>query len=184
MLAHEIKHRANNLFGVVQAISAQTARNATTVAGHQAVFTERLMALARAQQLVSEHLDQPPDLQGFLLHVLEPFGADRFLIEGPTILVPLYLGTSCALLLHELGTNATKYGSLSVPDGMVEIKWTTEANRVHLEWREFNGPPVTAPVRTGFGSRLLKTAFPAEYGSASVAFMPDGVRCAINFALL
>jgi two-component sensor histidine kinase len=184
LLGHEIRHRANNLLGVVQAISAQTARTATSVANHQALFSKRLQALARAQQLLSEHLDAPPDLRAFLLSVIEPFGASRFQIEGPTITVPLYLGPSCALLLHELSTNATKYGALSVPEGTVSIRWQTENNRVRLEWRELNGPPVAPPTRTGFGSRLLRTAFPAEYGDAAIAFEPDGVRCTLQFALL
>ena len=184
LLAHEIEHRTNNLFGMVRAISEQTARNATTVADHQARFDARIDALARAQQLVSERLGSPPDLRALLTQVLEPFGPDRFLIEGPNVSVPLYLGTSCALLLHELSTNATKYGSLSVPRGMVAIRWEAEQNRVRLEWRELNGPPVAAPVRRGFGSRLLKTAFPAECGDASIAFDPDGVRCTVQFALI
>ncbi len=84
------------------------------------------MALARAQQLVSEDLRTPPDLRAFLSHVLEPFGIDRFRFEGPPTSVPHYLGTSCALLLHELGTNATKYGALSVPEGRVGLIWATE----------------------------------------------------------
>jgi len=182
LLAHEIKHRANNLFGVVQAISAQTARNATSVADHQTAFMARLTALARAQQVVSEDLDGPPDLRAFLLHVLEPFEAARFVIDGPAVAVPRYLGTSCALLLHELCTNATKYGALSVADGVVSITWGMAGNRVRLIWRELHGPPVVAPTRTGFGTRLLKTAFPAEYGEAVITFEPDGVRCTIEYA--
>jgi two-component sensor histidine kinase len=184
LLAHELKHRTNNLFGVVQAISAQTARNAASVEDHQASFTARLMTLARAQQLVSENLGSPPDLRAFLTHVIEPFGTDRFRIEGPAISVPRYLGISCALLLHELSTNATKYGALSVPDGRIAITWRTEADRVRLDWRELDGPPVATPARAGFGSRLLKTAFPSEYGTAEIAFDPGGVRCTVFFALL
>jgi two-component sensor histidine kinase len=183
LLAHEIKHRANNLFGVVQAISAQTARNATSVAHHQSIFMARLTALARAQQLVSEDLASSPELRAFLMHVLEPFEGGRFTLDGPPVSVPLYLGTSCALLLHELCTNATKYGALSVPDGLVSIIWAVEMEHVRLTWKERNGPPVTPPARTGFGTRLLKTAFPAEYGQATVAFEPDGVRCTIEYVL-
>ena len=114
LLAHELKHRANNQFGVVQAIAAQTARNASTVADYQTLFTARLNALARAQQLASENPDSPADLKKFLHFVLEPFGTDRILIDGPNTLLPSYLGSGCALLFHELGTNATKYGALSV----------------------------------------------------------------------
>jgi two-component sensor histidine kinase len=184
LLAHEIKHRANNLFGVVQAISAQTARNATFVADHQSIFMARLTALARARQLVSEDIASSPDLRAFLTHVLEPFEGGRFVLDGPPVPVPLYLGTSCALLLHELCTNATKYGALSVPDGLVSIIWAVEMKYVRLTWKERNGPPVEPPVRTGFGTRLLKTAFPAEYGQATVAFDPDCVRCIIEYALI
>lgn len=148
------------------------------------MFTARLTALARAQQLVDENPDSPLDLLELLQYAIEPFGAERFLIEGPKVSVPHYLGSSCALLFHELGTNATKYGALSVPNGTVAINWKTEKNRVLLDWRELGGPPVVMPARAGFGSRLLKTAFPAEFGTATIVFDPDGVRCTVDFTHL
>jgi two-component sensor histidine kinase len=115
--------------------------------------------------------------------VVEPFGGDRFLIDGPSISVPPYLGTCCVLLFHELATNATKHGALSVPNGTVHVGWKVQENRVQLNWKERNGPLVAMPERTGFGSRLLKTAFPPEYGEASISFNPDGVDCRISFSL-
>lgn len=184
LLAHEMQHRANNLFGMVRAISVQTARNAASVADFQTLFTARLAALARAQQLVTENRQSPPDLKEFLRYLLEPFGADRFLIDGPKTSVPPYLGTCCALLFHELATNATKYGALSVPGGMVVINWEMERTLIRLNWREIKGPAVVAPVRVGFGSRLLKTAFPPQYGDAAIIFNPDGVHCTVNIALV
>ena len=123
LLTHEMKHRANNLLGVVQAISAQTARNAASVTDHQAVFAARVVALGRAQRLVSENPGLPPDLRLFLINVIEPFGAARFHLDGPDVCVPSHLATPFALLLHELSTNATKYGALSVPEGTVAISW-------------------------------------------------------------
>jgi two-component sensor histidine kinase len=184
LLAHELRHRAANLLGVVQAISAQTARNASTVEEHQMRFSSRLAALSRAQRLVAENPESPPGLREVLFLAIEPVGIARFLLEGPAIPAPAFLETSCALLMHELSTNALKYGALSVPDGRVTIRWETKGNAVRLDWREFEGPPVIAPTRAGFGSRLLETAFPSEYGGATIAFNPDGVHCTVRFALL
>ena len=118
LLAHEMKHRSSNLLGMVQAISAQTARNASTFAEYQCLFTSRLAALAQAQQLFVENSGSPPDLRQFLKSIIEPFDAARFQIDGPDVTVPPYLGT-CLPSSHELATNATKYGALSSPDGIV-----------------------------------------------------------------
>ena len=183
LLAHEMKHRSSNLLGMVQAISAQTARNASSFAEYQCLFTSRLAALAQAQQLFAENPGSPPDLRQFLQSIIEPFDAARFQIVGPDVTVPPYLGTCCALLFHELATNATKYGALSSPDGVVIIKWDTQKSRVRLEWQERNGPPVVAPTRAGFGSRLLKTAFPPQYGEAAILFNANGVCCTVSFVL-
>jgi len=184
LLSHEMNHRVANLLGMVQAISAQTAKSAVTVAGHQALFTERLTALAQAQEFSRDQSVPPPDLREFLKRILAPFGAERFEVDGPALSVPTYLATSFALLLHELATNATKHGALSVPEGIVLISWQIQNNRVNLEWRERHGPTVNKPVRSGFGSRLLKTAFPPEYGEAEISFNPEGIDCTIRFALI
>jgi len=184
LLAHEMTHRVGNLFGVVQAISAQSARHAATVADYQTQFTGRLMALARTQRLIAHSTTAATDLKSFIGEIIEPFGPPRFAVDGPHVVVPRYMGTSCALLLHELCTNALKYGSLSVPEGVVDLSWRVQDHRVYLHWRERHGPHVAAPQRTGFGSRLLKTAFPAEHGSADLRFEPDGVQCDVEFALL
>jgi two-component sensor histidine kinase len=183
LLAHETRHRALNMLGIVQAIATQTARNASTVADFESSFAMRLGALARVQHLISDNPDVPPNLGELLHRVIQPFGTDRFLIEGPAVLIAPHLASSCALLFHELGTNATKYGALSVPEGQVALTWVREVNVVRLNWREFNGPPVSAPSRSGFGERLLRTAFPPTYGHAEIAYHPAGVRCAIEFVL-
>ena len=177
LLANELKHRGANLLTVVQAISAQSARNAKTVPEYQSAFEARLSALARAQHVVSQTPDSPPALKALVLHVIEPFGADRFAIQGPDHVLPREVAMPLALLLHELGTNATKYGALSVADGSVSVLWEAEPGRVRLEWRESGGPKVSKPARAGFGSRLLKQAFAAEHGSASIDYHPDGLRC-------
>jgi two-component sensor histidine kinase len=181
LLAHEMKHRAGNLIGVIQAIARQTARNTTTVADFQSQFEERLLALARAQDFAAADSREPPDLKTFLTAALEPFGRDRFTLSGPPAALQPSLASSFALLLHELGTNAMKYGALSAAEGQVAISWGVQNGRVNLEWHESGGPAVAAPTRSGFGSKLLKLAFPPETGQASILYDPAGVRCAISF---
>lgn len=181
ILAHEMRHRVGNVLGLVQAISRQTARGVRTVEEHQTLFGARLMALGQAQALVAKNPEFPPDLEELLDRVLEPFGKDRFTLLGPRIGVRHDLGTSLALLIHELGINAMKHGALSVPEGRVAISWTSAINQVQLEWRESDGPPVAAPSRNGFGSRLLKTTFAPEQGEVSTEFKPGGLRCVVRF---
>jgi two-component sensor histidine kinase len=181
LLLHETKHRAGNLLGVVQAIARQTARNASSLADFQARFDERLLALARAQDFAGGNFDDAPNLETFLIAALEPFGRERFTLAGPAAALPPGLASSFALLLHELGTNAMKYGALSTAGGQVAIGWSVQNGRVNLEWRETGGPPVSIPTRTGFGSTLLKLAFPPETGQAAIVYDPTGVSCAVSF---
>ena len=181
LLAHEMKHRAGNLIGVIQAIARQTARNSSTVADFQSQFEERLMALARAQKFAGADSEDAPDLESFITAALEPFGSDRFMLSGPPAALQPSLASSFALLLHELGTNAMKYGALSTESGQVAISWSLQNGRINLQWDESGGPPVVPPSRSGFGSKLLKLAFPPETGQASIVYEPAGVRCAITF---
>lgn len=183
ILAHEVKHRANNLLGVIQGVSAQTARNAKSVKEYHASLEGRVSALAAAQHLLASDGPSAGGLQCLLAHIVEPFGADRFVLEGPVVPVPDELGTSFALLLHELSTNAMKYGALSVSDGKVNIRWERAGEDLRLTWREQGGPPVTAPARTGFGTRLLNSLFTPPHGQAALEFLPDGVECCVRLKL-
>jgi two-component sensor histidine kinase len=181
LLLHEMKHRAGNLLGVIQAIARQTVRNASSLDDFQMRFEERLLALSRAQDFASGQPGDAPNLRTFLAAALEPFGRDRFTFAGPAAAFSPALASSFALLLHELGTNAMKYGSLSTTEGRVTINWSVQNGRIDLEWRETGGPPVAVPTRSGFGSKLLKLAFPPETGEASILYEPAGVSCAVSF---
>lgn len=179
VLAHEMKHRIGNTLAVVQALVRQTRRSAHSLEEFDAVFTERIAALARAQDVVSGNPNLPTELRQLLAGVLRPFGTERFSLSGPTAGISADTAMSLALLVHELATNALKYGALSVPAGRVELSWRLGEGRIDLGWQERDGPPVTVPERAGFGSKLLKTAFAADMGETTILYEPDGVRCAI-----
>lgn len=183
ILAHEMQHRVRNVIGVVMGISRQTARAAGTIEEYRDKFEARIVALGRAQDLVSATREGVIGLTPLLGKLLEPFGLARFHIAGPDVFLAQEFGSSIALLVHELATNALKYGALSVAGGSVDFRWAIDDDRVVIEWQEKSGPAVDAPERAGFGTRLMSTAFPPELGKAHVEFSPQGVKCTIELAL-
>lgn len=122
--------------------------------------------------------------------MLEPFGvadghAERFTIEGDNIRLSPKAALALGIAIHELATNAVKYGAFSNKAGTISIAWTLEhepdGRRLCLHWRETNGPPVTPPSRKGFGSRVLEQGLPHELdGKVDLAYPPDGVVCTID----
>jgi two-component sensor histidine kinase len=180
ILAREMRHRVANVITLVQSISRLTARGTDTKA-YQALFEARLQALAKAQELAAATPDLPVDLSQLLTRVLEPFDLSRFDLNGGAASLPNGGGLMAALLFHELGTNSMKYGSLSAPDGRVSIEWQNDGRDIRLEWRERGGPAVTAPARTGFGSRLAQSIFPPGGGEVSMSYEAAGLRCTVRF---
>jgi two-component sensor histidine kinase len=182
--AREMQHRVQNALTLVQAIARQTFRTSDNLAGAQEVFSARLAALGRAQALIDEGVDENVTVATLIKTALNPFDTGQFALSGPTLFLPKDVGVSFALLLHELATNAIKYGALSSAAGRVEVTWQTETSeRGCLIWKEQSGPAVIQPSRIGFGSKLLRAAFPEGRGDASIAFEPDGVRCTISFPI-
>lgn len=185
-VASEMKHRVQNSLALVQAIVRQTLRNSTDVAEAQKLLSERLAALARAHDLIEDHLTgKDIGVENLVCRALEPFDMQQFAITGSSsLIVPQDYALSLMLLIHELATNAVKYGALSNSAGRVEISWVEEPakHKVVLNWKERFGPPVDHPSRVGFGSRLLRAAFAREGADASIRFEPDGVRCTVAFS--
>lgn len=181
VVSHEMRHRVGNILAVIQAIARQTRRGAATLDEFGDVFQDRLSALARAQDVIQEHPNLPTDLRQLISRVIQPFGAHRFTIGGPETGVDAVVASSLALLVHEMGTNAMKYGALSNETGTVSFRWMHDVGRVVLTWIEAGGPPVVVPESSGFGSKLLQTAFPADTGDAQIEYAPQGVRCTISF---
>jgi two-component sensor histidine kinase len=177
--AREMSHRLKNAMAIVQAIASQTFKGDNP---EVAKFEGRVRALASAHNLLNEHIKQPVAFVREVVETaIEPFhdGTDRFRIEGETIPLPDQQVVSLSLALHELATNAVKYGALGDSRGWVSIKWTCTDGCFELDWKEHDGPAVVAPLSKGFGSRLLARAAMG----ASLAFEPDGLRCVIRARL-
>jgi two-component sensor histidine kinase len=186
-VASEMKHRVQNNLTLVQAIVRQTFRNSDNLAQAQKLLTARLAALARAHDLMEDFTDQDIQLEKLIRTALEPFDLQQFVLAGPpSVIVPEDFVLPLLLLIHELATNAAKYGALSNSAGRVEISWAEEPanHKVSLNWKERHGPPVGQPSRVGFGSRLLRAAFAQQGADASIAYEADGVRCAVAFSTI
>ncbi|HTH99365.1 MAG TPA: HWE histidine kinase domain-containing protein [Acidisoma sp.] len=183
LLAQEMRHRVRNLMGLVIAISHQTGRQARGLDDFLEQFGGRMEALSAALALEPEAATdtQAMDLDGLIARVLAPFGHDRCSLAGPVLPVAPPAASALALVLHELATNAVKYGALSVPEGRVEIGWRLTESRTEIEWREIGGPPVSEPSSRGFGSRLIQSAFARSQGEARIVYASSGVQCLIRF---
>jgi two-component sensor histidine kinase len=191
LLVDELTHRVKNVLAVVQAIAGSTLRAQTDKHAY-AGFEARLAALARAQGLLTETNWRDIEVADLVKRVvLEPFAADtqRFHVEGPPLRFPARLTLPFALSLHELSTNAAKYGALSTESGRVNIDWgwlngDGAARQFYFRWREAGGPAVGEPKLQGFGSRMIKQAFAAEPSShTTIDYLPEGVRCEISIPL-
>ena len=189
LLVQELAHRVRNMLGLVQSLAAQTTAEGPGALAYRDQFLGRLQALARAEALVFEDHAQHLDLAALVPRALEPFRADRpdvLVMEGATLWLPARMGRILGLVLHELATNATKHGALSVPEGRVRLGWEVEegegACAVRLRWIEEGGPPVEPSSRQGFGTRLVTTL--AEYeldGRAALEHRREGVRYELAF---
>ncbi|MEO8113077.1 MAG: HWE histidine kinase domain-containing protein [Phenylobacterium sp.] len=180
LMLGELAHRAKNGIAVVMSIVKQSARTVSTVAEFEAVLTARLQAMADSQDLVTDAGGKPVLLAEVVRRGLAPFGLPRFDLDPALggVMVGGDIAVGMALLLHEMGTNAVKYGSLSNGRGRVAVA-LPEAGV--LTWRETAGPPVTQPDRQGFGTRLLEAALRNRGGKVEFAFEPDGFQARTKF---
>ncbi|MCB8879588.1 DUF4118 domain-containing protein [Acidisoma cellulosilytica] len=185
LLTQEMRHRIRNLMGLVQAISQQTARRSKGLPDYQEQFYDRLEALglALALDMTDNEALTPANLDMLVARVLTPFGHHNCQISGPPVPITPRTATPLALIIHELATNAVKYGALSVPDGRVEIGWRRKGRMVHLQWREIGGPPVSPPKAQGFGTRLIGSAFRGQEGKTEITYDSTGVQCVVHFCL-
>jgi len=158
LLLGEIMHRVKNTLATVQAIASQTLRRAP--ADERGAFTARLHALSKAHDLLtSDTWDRAP-LRAVVASALAPFQRERIALEGPDVVLDTSRALHLTLVIHELATNAVKFGALSSATGRVHFQWRfLEPGRVKFSWREAGGPPVARPRRKGFGSVLVEHSF-------------------------
>ncbi|WP_404378704.1 sensor histidine kinase [Caenispirillum salinarum] len=188
-LLNELSHRTKNMFSMVLALARQTMRQ--TIQAPEAfmkTFEGRVHTLAEAYSALTRNDWQAATVGDLAEHVVLPLAEDdgprgRVLLDGPVISVPPATATTLALAMHELATNAAKYGALSNQTGTVRVTWSRDAGGLgRLEWRERGGPPVTPPARTGFGTRVITGAIKSEAGGdADMRFEPEGLTCVLTF---
>ncbi|WP_439374064.1 sensor histidine kinase [Bradyrhizobium sp. PMVTL-01] len=189
LLIEELNHRVKNTLALMQAIAVQTFRSASR--DERAKFEGRLGALAEAHNLLSQEKWAGSELRDVIARALQPFllnSPDRIRMAGPAVPLSPRLAVVLSMIVHEIATNAAKYGALSNETGRVTLDWEiiaeTPKPRLRLIWTEMGGPPVTAPVRRGFGSRLIERSARDQLGGeATVDFLPRGVVCTVTCTL-
>ena len=189
LLMREVSHRSKNLLAVVQAIASQTVRSAGTLSEFEKRFAQRLQGLAASHDLlVKENWRGVPlvDLARQQLALFTEAGSARLMLEGPDVVLAAAASQSIGLALHELATNAIKYGAWSVPTGRVTASWTVEhelgmPHHLQLCWVESGGPIVTPPTQSGFGTIVIEQiAANSVNGEVLLEFDPRGLRWTLS----
>lgn len=177
-LLSELRHRTRNGLAVLHALFSLSARRAESIEELCASFGPRLTNLAEAQAALSAEENATLSLEALIRHQVAPYCAspEQLRTGGPPLRLRERLAFDLSLIVHELATNAAKYGALSTPDGVVEVRWGRLPGErdVELLWRERDGPPVEAPQHSGLGTTLIR-GFPSGGASADVRFEPEGL---------
>jgi two-component sensor histidine kinase len=189
LINEELKHRVKNTLAVLGAVASQTFRDVSSKADLEK-YQGRLAAFARAHDLLTAANWAAAPLQDVISSALSPYrtGEGRITVAGPPLVVKSRQALALSLAIHELATNALKYGALSVPSGRVSITWTAElhasAPRFIFVWQELGGPPVLEPANAGFGSRLISRALKDDFrGIVEVSYASTGLICSLTTPL-
>jgi PAS domain S-box-containing protein len=190
LLIAELDHRVKNVLARVAVVAMQTREGSLTMDEYIKAVEGRIQSMAAAHSLLSQTRWTGVGLNDLVRDQLAPYAmAANAKISGPNIMLSAAATQAVAMVLHELVTNAAKYGALSTSNGSVSVNWDKsaderEAAKVTIVWREHGGPPVAAPARTSFGSSLIRDLIPHELGgTVDLAFEPDGVSCRIEVPL-
>jgi len=188
VLVNELNHRVKNTLAIVQSMAAQSFRNSADPAEARRKFEGRLVALGQAHNVLSDEKWHSAQLREIVEGVFAPYttgDAKRFVVSGPDLRIAPRAALLLSMVLHELATNAIKYGALVQPDGKVTVEWSAVGDRrLRLQWREINGPPVKLPQHKGFGSTLIQDVFPRQLGGSShLEFTSDGLVCTLECPL-
>jgi two-component sensor histidine kinase len=185
LLINELNHRVKNTLASIQSIVSQTLRGVQTKEEASKAITDRILAMSRAHDVLTNENWDGADLRAMVESALEAFkveGREAFRVTGFDLRVGPHAAMSIALALHELATNAVKYGALSEPKGHVDVEWRiSDQGGFQLTWTESGGPEVVVGDRKGFGSRLIQQVLPRELrGTATIDYRPFGVSFTLN----
>jgi PAS domain S-box-containing protein len=180
LLVQELNHRVKNTLATIQAIANQSMRRAKNPADFVVGFSGRVQALARAHDLLTQTRLQGAEIMDLVREQVLLGGADdkRVQLAGPTLMLDAQAAMNLALVVHELATNARKYGALAGPDGRLSVTWETRTNgerQLVLDWRESGGRKVEVPCERGFGSALIEQTLKAHGGKASIRYGAEGM---------
>ena len=196
MLLSELQHRVKNILAVVRSVLTQTLESSTSLEDFAAHLEGRIGALARTQSVFARTGRGEVDLEELVRNELAAQGGqgDKVKVAGPPVLLREKVAEDLGLALHELTTNAVKYGALATPRGRISVRWRLHGagaqgkgadQRLTLEWQE-TGVPLTdiEPDRNGFGRELIESGLPYDLGATTaIEFLPGGVRCVIEVPL-
>jgi two-component sensor histidine kinase len=181
LLINELNHRVKNTLATVQSLAHQTLREGVPTREGRQRLTDRLLALSAAHNVLTQENWEAADVADIVREAMRPYDVvrpPRIRAQGPPVRVAPNVALALSMALHELATNAVKYGALSVDEGRVSLTWAVSEGRLHVTWRETGGPPVVKPSATGFGSRLLIHGLAAELRApAEILYEPSGLVC-------
>lgn len=179
ILINELNHRVKNTLAKVLSIATLSARKSESLEGFSKGFRARLMSLSATHDLLTREVWEGTDIRNVLDAELAPFDRDQYRLTGPALWLQAETVLNLGLIIHELATNAAKYGGLSQTGGCIDIRWTVDAGLMLLSWRETGGPPVQEPTHRGFGSRLVE----ASTKEARFSYPPTGFEADLLLVL-
>jgi len=179
LVVSELEHRGKNTFAVVESIVRSSLEElpdrAATIAG-------RIRAVSITNDIINRSPEHRSTILAILQREVEPHGMHRLVSSGDGVELEANVARAMALVVHELVTNAVKYGALSQDGGTVSVRWQCDGRAVQLDWREQGGPPVQPPERFGFGSKLVTRTMRMLGGSVEPEFRPEGLVCRLTFS--
>jgi two-component sensor histidine kinase/PAS domain-containing protein len=184
LLLNELNHRVKNTLATIQALAVQTLRAARDLPSAREALDRRIRSMAQAHDLLTLRAWTGANLTDIVMRALDAFTPAQVKMSGVPIEVSPKHALALSLALHELATNATKYGALSRPEGHVKLQWGAQDGMLYLDWEESGGPPVAPPTQKGFGSRLLEQLVARDLGGdTKLKYDISGVRCSITARL-
>jgi len=177
LVVDELQHRLKNKLSTIHAVLHQILQDQPKI---WAGIDQRMRALSATDDLIAKVDGTGCDIKDLLLSELGPYGHVRFILNGNPLFLPAKLAVSLALMFHELGTNAGKYGAFSSARGLLQVSWSVADDRLTITWDETEGPPVTSVGEAGFGTKLLKSALRPFEGKTEIAFLRTGIHCTMQ----